>query len=162
MAPRPIAPSGLTALRAVLEPPTTPTLAGLGKRIAARLIDWTILIAVGFVLTLVFGEVRWGEPFIVPEWLRVTNLLLSVVYEVLLVALTGQTIGKRLLGVRVVDATTGALPDLGQAGRRALPNIVGLVPYLGSFAPLLYLRALYHPRRQGFHDAFASTIVVTV
>lgn len=142
------------------EPPVSPTLAGLGARVGARLIDWVLLILAGLVLTLVFGEVRWGEPFVVPGWLRVANLLLSVVYEVLLVALTGQTIGKRVVGIRVVDATTGALPDLGQAARRALPNVLGLIPYLGSLAPLLYLRALYHPRRQGFHDAFASTIVV--
>ena len=144
------------------DPTTTPELAGLGQRIGARLLDWVVLIAAGFLLTVAFGEVRWGEPFVVPDWLRVANLLLSVVYEVVLVALTGQTIGKRLLGIRVVDATTFALPDLGQAGRRALPNVVGLLPWIGSFAPLLYLRALYHPRRQGYHDAFASMVVVTV
>lgn len=147
---------------AVFEPPVSPSLARLGTRFGARIIDGILLILFGLVLTLLFGEVRWGEPFDVPAWVRVTNLLASIVYEVLFIALTGQTIGKRLLGIRVVDATAGALPDLGQAGRRALPNVVGLVPVVGSLAPLLYLRALWHPRRQGYHDAFASTIVVTV
>lgn len=144
----------------VLEPPVPPTLAGIGSRVAARLLDALLLVAVGAALVFLFGDIRWGEPFDVPGWVRAANLLLSVGYEVVLIALTGQTLGKRLLGIRAVDATTGALPDLGQAGRRATPVLLGLVPVIGSLAPLLYLRALWHPRRQGVHDAFAGTIVV--
>lgn len=142
------------------ELPPSPALASLGARFAARIIDGVLLVLVGLVLILTFGEVRWGEPFDVPAWVRVTNLLLSLTYEILLIALTGQTIGKRLLRIRAVDATTGDLAGLGQAARRAVPNLLGLVPVVGSLAPLLYLRALWHPRRQGFHDALASTIVV--
>lgn len=142
------------------EPSTNPTLASLGTRVGARLIDGVLLITAGFVLTVIFGEVHWGEPFDVPGWVRAANLLLSLGYEILLIALTGQTLGKRLVGIRVVDAGSGAPPDLGQAARRAVPNLLGLLPVIGSLSPLLYLRALWDPRRQGYHDAFASTIVV--
>jgi uncharacterized RDD family membrane protein YckC len=73
---------------------------------------------------------------------------------------SGQTIGKRALGIRVADATTGAVPDLDQAVRRCVPTLLQQVPFISALAWVLYLPALWDPRRQGLHDRFAGTVVV--
>jgi uncharacterized RDD family membrane protein YckC len=85
-----------------------------------------------------------------------------VAYHVGFVARTGQTVGKRWLGIKIVDATTGAVPNLDQAGRRAAPILIQIIPVVGSLSPFLYVPALWRPRRQGLHDRLAATIVVNV
>jgi uncharacterized RDD family membrane protein YckC len=144
----------------VLEPPTT-TLASVGRRFAARLLDGVVLLPIWLVLVLSFG----GSPasdgaFQIPDTALRVFWVVGTAYEIGLIALSGQTLGKRWMGIRVVDATTGAVPNLDQAGRRAAPSLLGIVPFLGTLAPLLYLPAIWQPRRQGLHDSLASTVVV--
>jgi uncharacterized RDD family membrane protein YckC len=144
----------------VLEPPTT-TLASVGRRFAARLLDGVVLLPIWLVLVLSFG----GSPasdgaFQIPDTALRVFWVVGAAYEIGLIALTGQTLGKRWMGIRVVDATTGAVPNLDQAGRRAAPTLLGIVPFLGTLAPLLYVPALWQPRRQGLHDSLAATVVV--
>lgn len=68
---------------------------------------------------------------------------------------TGQTIGKKALGIRTVDATTGAPIGMGRAiGRRLCYFISQLACYLGFLWPL------WDARKQGFHDKIVSTVVV--
>jgi uncharacterized RDD family membrane protein YckC len=146
----------------VLEPPVT-TLAPLGRRLAARLLDGLVLTPILVLLVgLTGGFPEGGRSFAMPDTAFRLYWLVVVAYEVGLIALSGQTLGKRWLGIRVVDATTGAVPNLDQAGRRAAPSLLGIVPFLGTLAPLLYLPALWQPRRQGFHDSLAATVVVRV
>ncbi|NUS73078.1 MAG: RDD family protein [Corynebacteriales bacterium] len=91
-------------------------------------------------------------------------LLLWLAYEVPAMMNSGQTMGKRLVGVKVVSLTTGTNPRFGQSFRRwglfALPM---LFPLLCSL-PLQALDAAWcmwdRPARQCGHDKFASTVVV--
>ena len=85
-----------------------------------------------------------------------------VAYRVLLVAFTGQTAGKWLLGIAVVDATDPRRnPSIGQAFKRWLvPQGAGLVPLpMTGMAP--YLWVLRDARNQGGHDLAARTLVVS-
>ncbi len=62
------------------------------------------------------------------------------------------TIGKMILGIRVVDAE-GYTPTFGRAALRAIPKCL----------PILwpgYLAAVFTRRRQAFHDLIARTLVV--
>lgn len=145
---------------AVLDPLPT-ALAPIGRRLGARLLDGLVLLPVTFVLIGLFADVRLDDAILdVPGWVRWALWLVVVGYEVVLIALSGQTIGKRWMGIRVVDAVTGAVPNLDQSVRRALPSMLGAVPIIGGVAFLLYLPALWDPRRQGLHDRLAATIVV--
>ena len=64
----------------------------------------------------------------------------------------GATIGKMILGIRVVDAE-GYTPTFGRAALRAIPKCLPIL-WLG------YLAAVFTRRRQAFHDLIARTLVV--
>ena len=87
-------------------------------------------------------------------------------YEITCVALWGQTIGKRLLKIRVVRFVDENVPGFAYATmRHLLPAICGAVPVpvLSLALPLaVYAKAFTDPNRQGFHDRVAGTKVVAI
>jgi uncharacterized RDD family membrane protein YckC len=64
------------------------------------------------------------------------------------------TIGKRILGLRVLDAR-GIRMTIGRALGRNHAKIISYIP-----PGLGFLWALWSKRRQGWHDLIAKTIVV--
>jgi uncharacterized RDD family membrane protein YckC len=82
-------------------------------------------------------------------------------YRILLVARTGQTLGRRLLGIAVVDAAHPSRnPSIPQLVKRFLvPQGTGLVP-LPCTGMAGYLWVFKDARRQGLHDKAAKTLVV--
>ena len=81
--------------------------------------------------------------------------LVGFVYFTVLEGGPGQTLGKRLLGVRVVPAH-----GTGQVGyARAAIRYVGRY-VSASLCMLGYLWALWDPRDQAWHDKIAETVVV--
>jgi uncharacterized RDD family membrane protein YckC len=81
-----------------------------------------------------------------------------VLYETLTVGICGRTIGKRLLGVRVVRATDGTELGLARAFVR------GIIPMLLLFTCYLYVVpfvwAAVASSRRGLHDLAAGSDVV--
>lgn len=70
---------------------------------------------------------------------------------------TGQTPGKRALGIRVIDFNTGSSIGHGRAFVRLIVRwISGFFCYLG------YLWMLWDKEKQTWHDKIASTVVVPV
>lgn len=137
------------------------TLASIARRLGARMIDGLILsVGASAVLAVTGTDLFRSFSGDGPAWPVYLFVLVSVVYEIWLVSLTGQTIGKRLLSIQVVDADTADVPTLDQAGRRVAPTIIQLVPVVGFLGVLMYARAVWDPRRQGFHDRLAGTVVV--
>jgi uncharacterized RDD family membrane protein YckC len=63
--------------------------------------------------------------------------------------------GKMLLKMRIVDATTGRTPTVGQNTKRYLGYFVSTLPCMFGF-----LRIAWHKRKQGWHDHMAHTVVV--
>jgi len=141
--------------------PETPasTLASIPRRLAARLLD-SLILGVGMLVIAVSTGNRSIDSLRGSSAYGLAVFAVAVAYEIWFVSQTGQTIGKRLLSVQVVDATTGAVPASGQAFRRVVPLLVQIVPIIGIVGPFLYLPALWHPRRQGVHDRLADTVVV--
>ena len=136
-----------------------PPLASIPRRIAARLIDGAIIGFVWVVPMAATGHIDTNG-LDVSTWLANAVWVTWIAYEVSLVLLTGQTLGKRILGVQVVDGATGAVPNADQAVRRAVPTIIQGVPILGAFGTLMWVPALWRPRHQGLHDRLAGTVVV--
>ena len=103
------------------------------------------------------------KPLSIPLWFVLAALVLGALYEITLTATMGQTVGKRLLGIKVVHLSDGDVPGWGSATiRYLLPTAVGALPIVQFLALVVYLRALWDPMRQGFHDRAAGTIVVRV
>jgi uncharacterized RDD family membrane protein YckC len=143
-------------------PPSGPnSLASIGQRFVARLVDGVVLLGPFFLLVAAFGTEEVIEdasslPFI-------AFLVVGVLYEALLVAWRGQTVGKATLGIRVARLADGEVPTLTQASIRVLfPTAVSAVPVVGALSIVIYLMAWASPIRQGWHDRAAGTVVVRV
>lgn len=86
----------------------------------------------------------------------------NFVYELVFIALLGQTVGDMATGIKVVGQSGLGLPgftrSLARIGTILLASSVPLVgPYL---AMLCYLWIFWDPRRQGLHDKVARTLVI--
>lgn len=121
--------------------------AGFGRRLLAVILDGIILSipAVGLGFAFSFGRSGGSG----------SNLLLTIIYEALLIALwNGQTIGKLAMGIRVVTADGTPVP-VGLAFARAGMKLVS-----GAALGLGYLWMLWDPNKQTWHDKVAKTYVV--
>jgi uncharacterized RDD family membrane protein YckC len=87
-----------------------------------------------------------------------TTLLSFVYYVTLEGSASGQTVGKRVLGIRVLDFQ-GGTGSIGY-GRAVVRN---LVKYISAIPLLLgYLWMLWDREKQCWHDKAASSVVVPV
>ena len=92
--------------------------------------------------------------------------LLVIPYEVLMIALWGQTLGKMAVGVKVVRSDNGDVPGFGKSAARyaiifalGLPGL--LIPFSGLVLQIIcYLSILWRRHRQGWHDSAAGTFVI--
>jgi uncharacterized RDD family membrane protein YckC len=116
-------------------------VARYGRRLAALLIDWVLSSLVAALL------LRFTHGSASPATRGIYDLAVFAAEVYLLTALTGQSAGKRLLGLRVVR------PDGGPAGFGWIA--VRTLLLLAVVPPVVYDRDL-----RGLHDRAANTIVV--
>ncbi len=130
--------------------PPIDRLAAPWKRAAARLIDGVI--AIGIVVFIGLLNVFH------PDLELFLAFAVPVLYELGFIALSGDTPGKRVMGIEVVRADEKAPPGWLTSGIRVgLPALSLVIP----FGPLIiYLWLLFDPARQGIHDKAARTYVV--
>jgi len=129
--------------------------AGFWIRALAALVDFVVFflvqISFGFIGGRVWGpEVQSSPGFLPTVWLF--TFVFAGAYTTLLLALGGQTIGKMLVGVRVVVGD--APPSIGAA----------LLRYIGYFASvgtlsLGYVMAGLRQDKRALHDLIAGTRV---
>lgn len=142
-------------------------LAERGTRLGAAIIDVIILLVV-LVPLMVFGgywDVAMASGGQVPIG---TTLLWGVIGFVVFVAVqfvplnaTGQTWGKRLLGIKIVDMA-GSKPPIGRLlGLRYLPvQVAGNIPLIGPLLGLVNVLLIFRGDRRCGHDLIAGTQVV--
>jgi uncharacterized RDD family membrane protein YckC len=143
--------------------PETGRTASLGARAAGGLIDLLILVAIDaavLYLTLRVLELAPNQAALLPPVPLVAFLLLlNGGYLAIFTAAGGQTIGKMLMGTRVVPFHDGGP----YGGRVALgAAIVRAAAYFGSLLPagLGFLPILLTADRRALHDRLADTRVV--
>ena len=137
---------------------------GLGPRFAALVIDFFALSLFFFPATKIVKGVwimsssdhSWGYGWMVTDPLCLIFLLVIVVYFILLEGLAGTTIGKRLLGLRVVTAD-GHVPGLGPSLIRNLLRFVDALPAFNILGMVLIVTS---PQKARFGDRVASTRVI--
>ena len=137
-------------------------LASVGQRALAQVMDGLTIGIPLFVLTLSFGGDLTDTQDDNLLWLTLLWLGVGLLYNTAFVALSGATPGKRIMKLRVVNRTDGSPVNWTYAAVRALvPTVAGVVPVIGFALNIaVYVRAAFHPFRQGLHDAAAGTIVV--
>ena len=139
------------------------TLAPIIRRVGGLVIDQILVALPVFAVVVAVGFTP--SDTVTSKSLLVFNLAvtsLAFVYETLMIALLGRTVGKLAMGTRVVRLVDGGRPGWGEAVMRALvPLSLGAIPRVGVFlGVLVYSIALWNPLRQGLHDKAAGTLVV--
>ena len=146
-----------------------PTLLGEYAGFVTRLIAWIIdNIIIAAVVAIIVAAVTFIlQAFPKAVWLGLDDAVFAIavvvgatmsitvplVYYIVLWMLAGQTIGKWLMGVRIIRTNGERL--------RFRDCVLRLIGYLVSAILLLgYLWILVDNRRQGFHDKIAHTFVV--
>jgi uncharacterized RDD family membrane protein YckC len=163
-----------------LPPTAAPPQERPGRRVSAALVDIALLCGVFLILGLASGRtpaatlppgtlnvtvgvvyvstwsLRFGEATVAGWWLA-GYLAVVLLYYFVLEAATGQTLGKRLLGLRVTSGD-GTRPSAAAVAARTLLRLVDWLPllYLAGFITVL---ATGRDRRQRLGDLAARTRV---
>lgn len=138
-----------------------------GSRIVAIIVDLIILSVVSFIIALPFGTLTLTFPFMfsytrslassnaifVPS--EVLYILLMLLYFTYFEGTSGQTLGKKIKGIKVVKEN-GDPPSFGDALIRTILRIIdGIAFYLVGFIVIQVSE-----KKQRLGDKAAGTIVV--
>ncbi len=155
---------------AVAEFSSADELAGRGARLGAAIIDAIILLVILAPMMFMGGywqaasaaaqagqQVGFGTTVL---WVAIGFIVFVVVQGFPLNA-TGQTWGKKLLKIKIVDLQ-GNKPSLGNLlGMRYLPvQAVGVIPLIGSLIQIVEVLLIFRSDRRCGHDLVAGTKVV--
>jgi uncharacterized RDD family membrane protein YckC len=147
-------------------PPSGPILTRpeaniLVQRIIAVIIDSVIVAIISLIigvligLAIGFAFLFAGFAFIYTPF-SVIFLLLGIAYFTYFEGTSGQTIGKRLLGIKVISASTTSI-DMTKALNR---NILRVVDWLPGAYILGFILILVSQKKQRLGDMLAETQVV--
>jgi uncharacterized RDD family membrane protein YckC len=120
--------------------------ASFGIRLVAAIIDGILLGIIGFVVRVILGDLLGSA----------INLLLGLAYYAYLEGSpSGQTVGKKVMNIRVIDFAGGGPIGPGRALLRYVGRILSAIP-----CGLGYFWMLWDSEKQTWHDKIATTVVV--
>ncbi len=174
MIPPPQPPPGVLAPPASAPPPALGGLgynpgipyAGFWIRLVALIIDGVIVVVITIVVEIVLGifigllarftgsalDVSPGGPLTYLSYL--VSFTISIGYFVYYWGM-GSTRGMRFFRLAVVDAETGQPIGFGRAAMRYLGYVISVIAcYIGL------IWAAFDPKKQGWHDKIANSIVI--
>lgn len=162
-------------------------LANISSRIVAKLIDFGLMMLASLPLFFAlynspsFAKLKtWAEAgqttlstsqqmellsVVPPHILLLTNILVwgLLFAQVLLLMRRGQTLGKMVMGIRILDRQTNAIPNFFNliVMRSLLTTIVYSLSMIGLVALAVdFITLLTNDDRQSLHDKIAKTYVV--
>jgi uncharacterized RDD family membrane protein YckC len=138
-------------------------LASRGKRLLARIIDALLIgIPVGLIMGFAQGGLGTGDDGRAYGQQAVYTLV-YLVYEGLMLTNSGQTVGKKLMRIRVAVLADGTVPRGAPGWLRPivyhLPPLVPCVGFIFWLANVLFC-TWDKPYQQCLHDKAAKTVVV--
>lgn len=171
--PNPYAPPTATVADVGDHAGTYTRLAERGTRLGAFIIDGLLmlllllLLAPAMLAGMVLGGLGGTADATIPSifvWVEVhpiVGLLVFFAVNGYWLHTRGQSVGKRLLGIRIVRSS-GERATLSRIiFARYLPTqAVGMFPIIGMLYPLIDILFIFRDSRQCLHDTIADTIVV--
>ena len=147
----------------------TQVLASRWKRLGGALVDGLI----GMVVTIpvmvsmgLFEQMMQGQGMSIGQqaFFFVFGLAVFLIVHGYLLAKRGQTVGKFVLGTRIVNNNTGQLVPFNKLfGLRYLPlMIIALIPILGNLLCIIDALFVFRDDKRCVHDLIAGTRVVDV
>jgi uncharacterized RDD family membrane protein YckC len=164
-APNPYAPPR-AAVSDIADPSAGVELAGRGTRLVATILDSIIILAAVYVPLIALsggttispdGEVQWGAMASVGGIVACIAFLVWAWFTYKFVKENGQTIAKKLMGIKVVR-TDGSPASVGRIFwlRNVVNGVLSIIPLYGLIDALL----IFGEQRKCIHDKIADTIVV--
>ncbi|WP_369144483.1 RDD family protein [Streptomyces sp. R44] len=154
-----------------------PPLAETGRRVLARLVDWVIIAVPLAIIGIPFdiydratsngdgfdntvNSLNGGSQLV----FQLITIVAYVAYDTVLTAKNGQTLGKKLMKLRVAMLNDGTTPPMSQSLLRAVVLWLPALICCACLWPLLLLILIMvdKPYKQGLHDKAAKTVVVSV
>ena len=130
-----------------------------GRRVLATIVDGIVLSVAFWVMSALFGSAsaEGGQVGASLSGLAALAIfILSVAYFIVLEGYLGQTVGKMLLGIKVVRENTGEVSGIKAAIIRTVMRLIdGLFAYLVAF-----IAVLASQKNQRLGDMLANTLVV--
>ena len=138
-----------------IPPATTRDVQVTGRRVLAYVLDCVLLTVLTVVLftPLLFVSASALTIFLLAIFLLVLDLAITFAYYIILEGYRGQTLGKMLLGVEVIDESTGGVP-----GPKAAAMRLFLLMFFDSLGGIFCVLA--SEKRQRLGDMAANTLVV--
>lgn len=141
-----------------LEQTLVPKYAGFWIRLWAFLIDMLVIAAIsGIFIKPVFRvlDIAITKPsaFLFSPY-KVTALVLLLLYFIFMTKIAGQTIGKMIMGIRVLKSN-GEKLTWGSVIFRE-----GFGRFISQMLWIPYLLVFFLPQKMTLHDLFADTVVV--
>jgi uncharacterized RDD family membrane protein YckC len=134
-----------------------PKYAGFWIRFWAYGIDLLVISALsGIFIKPIFRVVGIdisNPAFLLFSPYKVTALLLFLLYFALMTKFMGQTIGKMIMGIRVVPKDGGQLTWSSVIFREVIGR------FISKLLVVPYLLVLFMPKKESLHDLFAETVV---
>jgi uncharacterized RDD family membrane protein YckC len=131
--------------------------AGFWTRFWAYTIDLLVLYAIsGIIIKPIFrviGIEITNPSFLLFSTYKVAALLLLLLYFALMTKFLGQTVGKMIMGIRVVAKDGGQLTWSSIIFREVLGR------FISKMLVVPYLLVLFMPKKETLHDLFADTVV---
>lgn len=135
-----------------------PKYAGFWIRLWAFLIDFLMVTAIsGIFIKPIFRllDIAINKPFaFLFSPYKIAVLILLLLYFILMTKLAGQTVGKMIMGIRVVRLN-GEKMDWNTVLFRE-----GIGRFISQMLWIPYLLVLFTPKKNALHDIFADTAVV--
>ncbi|SHG19349.1 RDD family protein [Ornithinibacillus halophilus] len=133
--------------------------AGFWMRFWAYIIDWIVVFSVSGILLVPFKFLNDGMAIEVGLW-TLQGILATIIfylYFLLMTKFLGQTLGKMILGIRVVREDEQPLSWMDLLFREVVGRFLHRVFW---FTSLLYITVAFTGEKQGVHDIVANTRVV--
>ncbi len=141
-------------------------LASRWKRLFAALIDTVIALAFSIPLMMVMGV--WDDAmngiqpgFGTTLFMGALGVVFYVAVHGYFLATNGQSIGKKVLSIRIVDMNGELLPFAKLMGMRYAPVVVvSLIPFIGQYLITIESLFVFRKDKRCVHDLIAGTQVV--
>ena len=139
-------------------------LAGRATRLGAALIDGLIIMPIALLLWFAFVPgIFSGQkpPFLLSLMVGLITLAIWIAINFSLLARNGQTIGKKMLGIKIVRSDTtpssvGRIVSL----RLLIPGLIGQIPVIGVLFVFVDSLFIFRASRRTLHDLIADTVVI--
>ena len=156
----------------VRDPAAEIVLADRGTRLGAAMLDGIIFSALVYLPLFFIFRIGLGSGSLISTPQNSTVLIIGAVltlggfgawcwFTIKYVMANGQSIAKRLLGIKVIRSD-GTAVSFGRLFwlRNVLSSLIGVVPLLGVVYTLADMLFIFATSRQCLHDKLADTIVV--